>query len=76
MGILMRVSQIAWTLVDLSSIVAQHSPRSVQLHGTGNQVGADLFTDSMGVARSSVQSSTTLHIEVADFYVESWHGVA
>ena len=35
-------------------------------------VAVDLFTDSMGVvaiARSSALSSSTRHIEVADFYV-------
>jgi hypothetical protein len=48
------------------------TPGPVQLLGTGNQIGADLFTDSMGVvamSRSSALSSATRHIEVADFYV-------
>ena len=62
-------------LLLLVSALALHTPAApgpVRLFAAGQQVSADLFTDSMGVvamSRSSALSSATRHIEVADFYV-------
>ena len=59
-------------LVTALSLHAPAAPRPVRLLAAEGPVGADLFTDSMGVvaiSRSSALSSATRHIEVADFYI-------